>query len=1031
MRLIVRTVSPLYQTGWFDARSLAARKGEAVTVRGPTGAAARSATSWRVSGEQTDFFISHAGRDTAWAEWLAWQLEQAGYRVELAVWDWAPGEDFVTRMQQALQRADRLLAVCTEAYFTSTYGSAELRAAFAGLAGAEGRILPVLVEPVALPPLYAPLIHLDLTGLDEPAAAARLQARLAGGRPASAPPFPRAGPEPTDKPGFAGALPAVWRAPPRNPRFTGRDGMLAELRRRLRAGETTLTVQALYGLGGVGKTQLALEYAHRFAADYDMVWWVDAEQPVLIADQLAGLAARLGLPRGATVADTVDRLLAELRGRAGWLLIFDNAERPADIAGYQPAGTGHVLITSRSPGWGALGGRLEVDVLTRTETIALLQTRIPDLDEELADKLAAELGDLPLAAAQAAGYLEQTDLPPADYLRRFRARRAGLLARGDVVGYRGRLDTTWALSLERLSCEDPVAVQLLELAAFLAPEPIPLTLFGEHAELLEEPLRATAADPDALADAVGALVGYSLARRSPDGFQVHRLVQAAIRHRLPPDRQQALAQQVVGLLAAASPGDPEDPVGWAAYAQLAPHVLATGPLSDDDPAGRHLVLDTIRYLHARGDSYGSRAVCESLFDRWRSVLGPDHPDTLAAASTLILALRSVGEAAPARALGEDTLQRCRRMLGPDHPTTLGTAAALTGALAQLGAAEPARALGEDTLQRCRRVLGSDQPITLVSATALIAALNQLNQIESARALGEDTLQRCGRVLGSDHSNTLLAAAALTLALAQLGAAEPARTLGEDTLQRCRRVLGPDHAAILSAAAGLTLALAQLGEAETARALGEDALQRCRRVRGPDHPLTLVAAAALTVALGQVGESEAAWALGQDTLDRCRRVLGPDHPRTLWAAAALTSVLAQLSEAEPGRALGQDTLQRCRRVLGLDHLFTLAAGTSLTFTLISLGEVEPARALGEDTLQRCRRGLGPDHPTTLSAAAALTVALISLGEVEPARALGEDTLQRCRRGLGPDHPMTLRLTQAVSIGWTRTTSANGDPTRPNP
>jgi hypothetical protein len=138
-------------------------------------------------------------------------------------------------------------------------------------------------------------------------------------------------------------------------------------------------------------------------------------------------------------------------------------------------------------------------------------------------KLAAELGDLPLAAAQAAGYLEQTDLPAAAYLRRFRAHRASLLARGDVIGYHGRVDTAWALSLERLRGDDPAAVQLLELAAFLAPEPIPLALFGEHAELLDEPLRATAAEPDALADTVGALVGYSLARRHPDGFQVHRL----------------------------------------------------------------------------------------------------------------------------------------------------------------------------------------------------------------------------------------------------------------------------------------------------------------------------------------------------------------------------------------------------------------------------------------------------------------------------------------------------------------------------
>src|SRR3954466_5047411 len=324
-----------------------------------------------MSGRGTDFFISHAGRDTGWAEWLAWQLQQAGYSVEWDVWDWAPGQDFVARMAAALERADRLLAVCTEAYFASAFGGAELRAAFAGSAAAEGRIVPVLVEPVALPPLYAPLISLDLTGLDEAAAAARLRTRLAGTRPTCQPPFPHRDAEPSGRPGFAGALPAVWRVPPRNPRFTGRDGMLAELRRRLHTGEATLVVQALYGLGGVGKTQLALEYAHRYAADYDLVWWLDAEQPVLITDQLASLAARLNLAPGPTVAATVDRLLAELRGRNRWLLLFDNAERPADIAAYQPGGLGHVLITSRSPGWGALGGRLEVDVLARAETTAL------------------------------------------------------------------------------------------------------------------------------------------------------------------------------------------------------------------------------------------------------------------------------------------------------------------------------------------------------------------------------------------------------------------------------------------------------------------------------------------------------------------------------------------------------------------------------------------------------------------------------------------------------------------------------------
>ncbi|MGY1697369.1 FxSxx-COOH system tetratricopeptide repeat protein [Geodermatophilus sp. SYSU D00814] len=759
----------------------------------------------------------------------------------------------------------------------------------------------------------------------------------------------------------AGQLEA-WNVPGRNPHFIGREGELARLHERLHASKS-LMAQALFGLGGVGKTQLAIEYAHRFAADYDVVWWIDAGQPILIPEQLAGLATRLRLPTGPTVTDAVDRLLAELRGRNRWLLIFDNAERPQDVAAYRPDGSGHLLITSRSPGWGALGGRLEVDVLTRAETVALLQARISALTEEAAAELAAELGDLPLAAAQAAAFLEQTGLPAADYLRRFRTHRATLLARGEVLGYQGRVDTTWALSLERLRGKDPAAIQLLELAAYLAPEPIPLALIGSHTQSLVEPLRSAAADPDALADTVGALVGYSLARRHPDGFQVHRLVQAVIRQQLPSDRQRVIAQQVVALLTAAAPGDAENPVNWALHAQLAPHVLTAAPLGDTSSAGRQLVLETARYLRAKGDSPASRTVCEQLLDRWQSMLGPDHADTLTAASILTHSLVAVGGADQARVLGRDTLQRCRRVLGPDHATALRAAIALALALIGLGETVAAQHLGEDTLERCRRVLGPDHATTLEAAATLTGLHASLGEVEPARALGEDTLERCGRVLGPDHATTLEAAAALTGTLARIGELAAARHLGEDTLERCRRVVGPDHFLTLWTADALAVAQTFMGEVESARVLSEDTLQHCRRLHGQDHFLTLWAAATLSIALTEAGEAESARVLGQDTLQRSRQLLGANHATTVVGAVALMHASVQLGEVASAQVLGEDTLQRARRVFGPDHAIALWTAVALTEVHKLLDQAEPARALGEDTLRRCRRVLGPSHRMT--------------------------------------------------------------------
>ena len=710
-------------------------------------------------------------------------------------------------------------------------------------------------------------------------------------------------------------LPEIWNVPARNPHFTGRGGMLEELRGRLDQQNTTLVVQAMYGMGGVGKSQLIIEYAHRYGTQYGLAWWIDAQQPVLIPQQVDRLAQRLGLTSGAAT-DSVDRLKAHLANRSDWLLIFDNAERVEDVAPFRPASGGNILVTSRYPGWGALGGRIQVDVLDRTETISLLQERLPATDPELADRLSAELGDLPLAAAQAAAYMEQTGMDPAEYLRHFTNRRAALIARGDVVDYQGRVDTAWELSLEKLKTVSPRSLELLELSAFLAPEPLPLSLFRSHESLTAQ----TDGDLDVLTDAVGAAVSFSLIRRLPTGFQLHRLVQAAIRLRIPAADSGQIGAAAAELLARAHPGDPNDPAHWPAYAELAPHILSIGSYGDRNPGTRRLMLDLVAYLSANAAANSGRQVATDLLARWRRELGDEHPDTLLLATYLTLALVWLGRGGDARDLGARTLPLARRVLGPDHPDTVRLAIFLMMATAWMGDAEGARELATDSLERIQRVLPADHPdglrLTAYVALALIWAGDR-----TARGLAKQTMHRARAALGANHSTTLLAATDLCVGLLWESDPERILELAADTHRRALATLGNDHLTTLGSGAVRAQALVWTGRVEESLAVSREFSGSIETRLGPDHFISLMAAAALGSACAEAGhpdEPVAPGPVGRQTLERANRVLGPDHPITLIAAAAVvtSSTIEQLP-----RALERDTLARAERVLGPDHPLT--------------------------------------------------------------------------------------------------------------
>ena len=819
----------------------------------------------RGQADRRDFFISHAGEDQQWAEWIGQQLIGAGYTVELDVWEWAPGDDFVAAMQNALQRADRVLAVYSAAYFTKPFARAEHSGAFtAAVTSRPGRIVPVRADNSVVPELYASLIRIELAGLDEDEARRRLLAGVTG--PASTPSshidFPgrsAAGPaavvESAVEAEYPGCMPPIWNVPPRNPFFTGRVSLLDEIHHRLAGqdrGAGGHLVVPLQGMSGVGKSQLAVEYAYRHASDYRLVWWVHADNPALITTNLGTLAAALAIPSDGDGAPQalVDRLWVALRRRTDWLLIYDNVDNPADLADLRPPDSGRLLVTSRNPAIGRLAALVEVAEFDRAESILLLRHRCRTLSHDQANQIAIALGDLPLALEQAGCFLAETGLDVADYLRLLATQPTAAGLADPTIDCHPGLATVVATSLTRVCQASPPGMALLDKMAFLAPAPLLLSPTRDNQQAQERGrFGVQIGDAATTADVVRQLTGLALVRRTGAALQMHRLVQDLLRARLTPAQRTKACEAAQRLLASADPDHPDSPACWPAYAVLTPHVQLlvehTADLgASETDAFRSLLLAVIRYLEQSGQYTTAHEIGTRTYQRWRQTLGADNPETLTAAHRMANTLFRLGEHAAARQVYEDTYARRRQLLGPDHPATLSSADALAAARAVVGEVEMALTLHQDTLARQRQMLGGDHPDTLAVAGNVANTLHALGDYAAARALDEDTLARRRRVLGDDHPSTLASAHSLAIELSALGEHRAARNLLNDTLARRRRVLGDDHPSTLASAHSLAIELKALGEHRAARNLLNDTLARRRRVLGDDHPSTLASAHSL-------------------------------------------------------------------------------------------------------------------------------------------------------------------------------------------
>jgi tetratricopeptide (TPR) repeat protein len=819
-------------------------------------------------------------------------------------------------------------------------------------------------------------------------------------------PLPRA--EEVDPP--RGAPPRLLH---RTRLFVGRTGKLAELDAAL-AAPGGAVVQAVHGLGGVGKSTLAAQWAHQHRDEHSLTWWITADSAENITAGLADLAGMLvpELTRDAPAASAValheraawaQRWLA---AHTGWLVVLDNVTHPADVTELvTSAPGGRFLITSRlREGWFDIVPTLiELDVLGESEALALLRgivtTSRPDADLTGDAELCAELGYLPLAIKQAGAYVRQTSVTPERYLELLRANPAVMYdqaARGSDA--ERTIARIWRITLDTVS-DTPLAGHLLRIMAWWAPQAIPRALL--------DPVAA----PAEVTTALGELAAYNMIALDGDSVTAHRLVQAVARtgdpkdpHRAPDDIAHA-RHQAIDLLTRARPAGLKDPAQWPTWRALLPHIDALADHAAESRPLAVLLHETGLFLVDQGAVHRAIGHLEHVLTVHRLRLGDDHTDTLAARHSLAYAYEAAGDLGQAISLYESTLTARERVLGDDHPDTLASRSNLALAYQALGDGERAVPLLKQVLADRERVLGADDRDTLASRNNLAYAYQRAGDGERAVPLFEQVLADCERVLGADHPYTLDCRNNLAYAHQMMGDPERAISLYESTLTARKRLLGDDHPDTLASHNNLAYAYQEAGNLGRAVRLFKQVVADCERVLGADHPYTLGCRNNLAGAYRAAGNPGRAVPLFERVVTDRVRVLGADHPDTLVSRDSLAYAYWEAGDPERAVSMFEQAMTGCERVWGADHPSTVIARRKLAGVYEVMGDLERAVPMHEQTLTGCERVLGADHPSTLISRKDLARAYWLAGDPGRAVALFEQTLADCVRVLGADHPIT--------------------------
>jgi tetratricopeptide (TPR) repeat protein len=820
--------------------------------------------------------------------------------------------------------------------------------------------------------------------------------------------------------------------------------------------EQATRILVIYGLGGSGKSQLALNFVRTCRRDYAAMFWIEAgqketiERDYLLMHRLlfGGWSAGLKSP---TIEEAVMMVKSWFHGKSGRsLVIFDSADTIdeaddascVDLEYFLPdAPSVDVIITTRSSrAWEMTAlEAVEVADMEPAEAAALFRTsaNLGQIGSEVEREvllIVEELEYLALAVTLAGSYVAATPRLSSDlgqYLPEYRDRRKQLLnvkAQKHIHRYGESVLSTWETSFSAIARQSPMAARMLNLLAFLNFDDIFLDLFLTNTSSTAQFHNGVTGsgrgwwsfvacgdivDRYTVESAFAILRIYSLVqwRHDQTAYRMHKLVHAWGRDRLDLERQCDLSLMALELLTDIIPSAAGNSIFGM---RLVPHLMANfAVISETSTAVANIDNESLEsvavvgeFLRGLGRWWDESEIQAFHFKKTFEAAGAEHPNTLTSMNNLAVVLSHQGKYEQAEEMHQQALRLSETVLGKEHPSTLTSMNNLALVLSHQGKYKQSEEMHQQALKLSEIVLGKEHPSTLTSMNNLASVLSHQGKYEQSEEIYQQALKLREIVLGKEHPSTLTSMNNLALVLSDQGKYKQSEEMHQQALKLREIVLGKEHPSTLTSMNNLALVLSDQGKYEQSEEMHQQALKLSETVLGKEHPSTLTSMNNLALVLSDQGKYEQAEEMHQQALKLSEIVLRKEHPSTLTSMNNLALVLSDQGKYKQAEEMHQQALKLREIMLGKEHPSTLTSMNNLALVLSHQGKYKQSEEMHQQALKLSETVLGKEHPSTLTSMNNLALVLSHQGKYEQSEEMYQQTLKLREIMLGKEHPSTL-------------------------